>query len=377
MDAEPVLRTEKPMLAIELHTVTKTYLAARIPAVRSISLTVEQGQLLTLLGPSGSGKTTLLRLIAGFERVDAGEIRLAGKLVSGAETYVPAEKREVGMVFQDYALFPHLTVAHNVGFGYKARDRQARIRQMLDLVDLAGYDDRYPHQLSGGEQQRVALARALARGPVVVLLDEPFSNLDAALRVHMRTELRRILKAAGATAIFVSHDQVDALTISDRIIVLKDGVIQQVGSPEDIYRHPHNRFVATFLGQRYLLEGIVGTDAGTVITDLGVLPCSRHHPFKPGDVVCACIRPDGLEVVSEGLFQGIVTELSYTGKSLDSIVEVRTDRARHTLQVQLRPDQKVQLEQKLSLQVTADAVALVANEETSSGAMGYTVSRSP
>ena len=365
------------MLAIELHTVTKTYLAARIPAVRSISLTVEQGQLLTLLGPSGSGKTTLLRLIAGFERVDAGEIRLAGKLVSGAETYVPAEKREVGMVFQDYALFPHLTVAHNVGFGYKARDRQARIRQMLDLVDLAGYDDRYPHQLSGGEQQRVALARALARGPVVVLLDEPFSNLDAALRVHMRTELRRILKAAGATAIFVSHDQADALTISDRIIVLKDGVIQQVGSPEDIYRHPHNRFVATFLGQRYLLEGIVGTDAGTVITDLGVLPCSRHHPFKPGDVVCACIRPDGLEVVSEGLFQGIVTELSYTGKSLDSIVEVRTDRARHTLQVQLRPDQKVQLEQKLSLQVTADAVALVANEETSSGAMGYTVSRSP
>ena len=347
------------MMAIELQSVTKTYPGSTDPAVKSVSLAVEKGTLVTLLGPSGSGKTTLLRLIAGFERAGAGEILLAGKRVSGAGSWVPPEKRGVGMVFQDYALFPHLTVARNVGFGYREPDKQARIREVLELVDLVGYEGRYPHELSGGQQQRVALARALARRPVVVLLDEPFSNLDAALRVHMRLELKRILKNAGATAVLVSHDQADALAISDRIAVLKDGALQQVGSPRDIYRFPENRFVATFVGQSVLLEGVVGADAKSVTTDLGTFGCSPHHAFRAGDDVYACIRPEGLEVVAEGAFQGIITGLTYSGRSLDAVIEVQTNSARHALPVQLPPGAEVQTGQRVGLRVAPDAVVLV------------------
>jgi iron(III) transport system ATP-binding protein len=347
------------MLAIELQAVSKTYPGTTEPAVRSVSLEVEKGALVTLLGPSGSGKTTILRLIAGFERAGAGEINLAGKQVGGAGTWVPPEKRGVGMVFQDYALFPHLTVARNVGFGYTERDKQARIREVLDLVDLTGYEARYPHELSGGQQQRVALARALARRPVVVLLDEPFSNLDAALRVHMRMELRRILKAADATAIFVSHDQADALAISDRIVVLKDGMIQQAGSPREIYQSPRNRFVASFVGQSYLLEGVVGLDARSVTTDLGTFPCNPSHSYRPGDAVYACIRPEGLEVVAESALQGTITGLTYTGRSLDATIEVRTDRTCHALPVQLPPGIDARTGATVSLRVAPDAVVLV------------------
>jgi iron(III) transport system ATP-binding protein len=347
------------MIAIELRAVSKTYPGAEEPAIRSVSLAVEKGMLVTLLGPSGSGKTTILRLIAGFERASAGEIMLAGQRVSGEGGWVPPERRGVGMVFQDYALFPHLTVERNVGFGYAGRDKQARIREMLDLVDLAGYEGRYPHELSGGQQQRVALARALARRPVVVLLDEPFSNLDAALRVHMRLELRRILQAAGATAIFVSHDQADALAISDRIVVLKDGAIQQVGSPREIYQSPSNRFVASFVGQSYLLEGVVAPDTGAVVTALGTFACNQNGSYRPGDDVYACIRPDGIEVVSEGGLEGIVTGLTYTGRSLDAVIEVRTDRACHALPVQLHPGATIRTGERVCLRVAPDAVVLV------------------
>ncbi len=352
------------MQAIELRAVTKTYPGTAQPAVASLSLAVSQGALVTLLGPSGSGKTTVLRLIAGFERADAGEILLTDRRVSGPGAWVAPERRGVGMVFQDYALFPHLTVARNVGFGYRGPDQAERIREVLELVALTGYETRYPHELSGGQQQRVALARALARRPVVVLLDEPFSNLDAALRTHMRLELRRILKAAGATALLVSHDQADALAISDRIVVLKGGTIQQVGSPQEIYQRPANRFVATFVGQSNLLAGVVDNEGAAVITDLGVFACRHDHAYRPGERVYACIRPDSLEMVpelpaSDDPVQGTILSLTYTGQALDAVVEVRTVDGSQQLLVRLPSAADVREGQVVALRVAPEAVALV------------------
>ena len=234
------------MFDIELKAVRKTYLGNEEPAVKNLSLRVEKGSIITLLGPSGCGKTTTLRLIAGFERADSGSIALAGKIVSDSDTWIPPEKRGVGMVFQDYALFPHLNVFNNVGFGYKEKDREKRVYEVLALVNLRGYENRFPHELSGGQQQRVALARALARNPVVVLLDEPFSNLDADLRNQMRRDVASIIRNAGATAVFVTHDQKDALAVSDQVVVMKDGQIEQIGSPREIYQFPETEFVATF-----------------------------------------------------------------------------------------------------------------------------------
>ncbi len=347
------------MPAIELRQVTKTYPGGQAPAVRSLSLAVQPGSLVTLLGPSGSGKTTVLRLVAGFERAEAGEVLLAGRLVSGDGTWVPPEKRGVGMVFQDYALFPHLTVTHNIGFGYRGPDRQARIEEMLALVDLTSYEARYPHELSGGEQQRVALARALARRPVVVLLDEPFSNLDAALRAHMRLELRRILRAANATAILVSHDHADALGISDRIVVLNDGSVEQTGSPREIFGSPANWFVATFMGQRNLLKGVVGADGRSVQTGLGTLPCPGAHAFQADDPVYACIRPDRLQVTDNGEIHGTITGLTYGGSTLDAIVDVGATPGVEQLHLQLPPDADVRAGQRVGLHVAPASVTLV------------------
>ena len=347
------------MVAIELRQLTKTYPGARVPAVRSLSLAVRAGSLVTLLGPSGSGKTTVLRLVAGFERAEAGEVLLAGRPVSGNGTWIAPEKRGVGMVFQDYALFPHLTVADNVGFGYEGPDRQARIEEMLDLVSLTGYEARYPHELSGGEQQRVALARALARRPVVVLLDEPFSNLDATLRAHMRLELRRILRAANATAILVSHDHADALGISDRIVVLNHGTVEQTGSPREIFGSPANRFVATFMGQRNLLKGVVSDDGRSVHTGLGTLPCRGDHPFRAADPVYACIRPDRVQMTNNGEIHGIITGLTYGGSTLDAIVDVGAASGVEQLHIQLPPDADVRAGQRVELHAGAAAVTLV------------------
>ncbi len=349
------------MPAIEIRQVTKTYPGARVAAVRSLSLAVQSGSLVTLLGPSGSGKTTVLRLVAGFERAEAGEVLLADRLVSGNGTWVPPEKRGVGMVFQDYALFPHLTVTRNIGFGYRGPDRQTRIQEMLALVNLTGYEARYPHELSGGEQQRVALARALARRPVVVLLDEPFSNLDAALRAQMRLELRSILKTENATAILVSHDHADALAISDRIVVLNKGAVEQAGSPREIYQSPANRFVATFVGRRNLLQGVVGPDRRTVQTGLGALPCPRDHAFRADESVYACIRADRLGMADDGEIHGTITGLTYNGDTLEAIVDVPASTGCEQLHVQLLPDADVRAGQRVGLHVGPTSVTLVSD----------------
>ena len=260
---------------LELDGLRKSY--ATEPVVEGLSLSVRQGEILTLLGPSGCGKTTTLRLIAGLERPDGGAVRLNGESMSGS-SFVAPEDRGVGVVFQEFALFPHLTARENVAFGLKDRpddEVEARVNDLLELVDLAGQGDSYPDQLSGGQQQRVALARSLAPEPDILLLDEPFSNLDVDLRVEMREEVREIIKRTGVTAISVTHDQEEALSISDRVAVMTDGRIEQIGEPETVFQHPESRFVAAFLGYASFVPGYVSGDV--VETDLGTVPREQIH----------------------------------------------------------------------------------------------------
>lgn len=244
---------------LSLEGVTKQFSQSLPPAVAEVTLTLQKGDLLGLLGPSGCGKTTLLRLIAGFERPQNGHIELAGRIVAGPTDWLPPERRGVGMVFQDYALFPHLDVAQNIAFGLKHRSRfspptvKQRVAEAIALVGLEKLEDRYPHELSGGQQQRVAIARALAPCPALMLLDEPLSNLDVQVRHRLRHEIRSILKAAGTSAIFVTHDQEEALSISDVVAVMREGQLEQYGTPEAIYQNPTSRFVADFVTQANFL----------------------------------------------------------------------------------------------------------------------------
>ena len=269
------------------HGVSKRF--GPVPAVAQADLCVEPGELVALVGPSACGKTTLLRLIAGFERPDEGEVRLAGAVVAGSGRFVPAERRRVGMVFQDYALFPHLTVAENVGFGVARDGRAGRVAELLELVGLADCPRRYPHELSGGQQQRVALARALAPRPAVVLLDEPWSNIDPLLRGSMRGELAAIVRSAGVTVLLVTHDREEAFSLGDRIAVMRDGRIVQAGSPEDLYLTPADRWTAEFVGVGNFLPGRVHGEL--VETLLGRFPLVRRNGATRVDVL---IRPEQL-----------------------------------------------------------------------------------
>ena len=260
---------------LELDGLRKSYGTETV--VEGLSFSVREGEILTLLGPSGCGKTTTLRLIAGLERPDGGAVRLNSEPMSGS-SFVAPEDRGVGVVFQEFALFPHLTARENVAFGLKDRpdsEVESRVDDLLELVDLAGQGDSYPDQLSGGQQQRVALARSLAPEPDILLLDEPFSNLDVDLRVEMREEVRKIIKRTGVTAVSVTHDQEEALSISDRVAVMNDGRIEQVGDPETVFQHPESRCVAAFLGYASFVPGYVSGDA--VETDLGTVPREQIH----------------------------------------------------------------------------------------------------
>jgi iron(III) transport system ATP-binding protein len=272
-----------------VHSVGKRFGA--VTAVFDTRLCVERGEFVALLGPSGCGKTTLLRLIAGFEEPDAGEVWLDGLVVAGNGAWVPPERRRVGMVFQDYALFPHLTVAGNVGFGLPRGRRTARVAEVLALTGLSGLEHRYPHELSGGQQQRVALARALAPRPALVLLDEPWSNIDPILRQSMRTELADILRAAGVTVILVTHDREEAFSVADRIALMHAGTIIQTGSPEQVYLEPKNRWTAEFAGAANFVPGHL--DAGVVQTSLGALPAAGGNGASAVDAV---VRPELVEL---------------------------------------------------------------------------------
>jgi iron(III) transport system ATP-binding protein len=261
--------------------------------VDRLSFHLQEGEIGCLLGPSGCGKTTVLRCIAGFEHVGAGEVILGERLIGNARAHVPAEQRRIGMVFQDYALFPHLTVAANIAFGLRnasTETRRARVAELLETVGLAGQERKYPHELSGGQQQRVALARALAPRPRLLLLDEPFSNLDVDLRERLALEVRNILKAEGTTAILVTHDQHEAFALADQIGVMYEGRIQQWDTPYNLYHQPVNRFVADFVGQGVFLPGtIVGQDR--IQIELGVLT-STTGTAPAGAMLGVLLRPD-------------------------------------------------------------------------------------
>jgi iron(III) transport system ATP-binding protein len=261
------------------------------PAVVDASLCVDRGEFVALLGPSGCGKTTLLRLIAGFEAPDAGAVDVAGRRVAGNGTWVPPEKRRVGMMFQDYALFPHLTVAANIGFGVDRSRRSARAREVSACVGLEGLEQRYPHELSGGQQQRVALARALAPEPELVLLDEPWSNVDPSLRASLRDEIVALLRTLDVTTVLVTHDREEAFSIADRIALMRDGTVVQEGSPEALYLLPASRWAAEFVGAGNFVPGLVHD--GRVDTPLGVFPANGASGAR---VVEVLVRPELVEL---------------------------------------------------------------------------------
>lgn len=280
---------------LELRAVSCAYEPGR-PAVQGISFSAREGEILCLLGPSGCGKTTILRAIAGFEPVRSGHLFLSGQLMSSPDVTVPTENRHVGMVFQEYALFPHLRVQDNIAFGLRhlARsERAVRVQEMLRLTGLEGFERRYPHELSGGQQQRVALARALVQNPVVLLLDEPFSNLDPDMAGRMRQELHDLLRRTKTTTVLVTHDHDEAFAMADRIAVLNQGRLEQFDTPEMTYHMPATPFVADFVGQADFIPGTVSQ--GMVHTELGEFPDTIE--CKDGTAVVVMIRPDDIHLV--------------------------------------------------------------------------------
>lgn len=307
-----------PILTVD--DLTKSYTAEGPPAVDRVSFQVADGEILAVLGPSGCGKTTMLRCIAGFERVSSGHVAMRERVLADTHTHVPAEKRGIGLVFQDYALFPHLSVLKNVMFGLRYHDlpdKEGRARKALKMVGLQSYGERTPHHLSGGQQQRVALARALAPKPELLLLDEPFSNLDALLRQTTRQEVRSLLKDNGLSAVLVTHDQEEALSFADRVAVMRQGRIEQVGTPEDVYYQPRTLFVAQFLGRTNLLMSDAdGTEADTPI---GRLPLNREASGR----VLVSLRPEHLTLAdpdtisaSDGCISGTVVDRAFKGHDI-------------------------------------------------------------
>ncbi|TDE37706.1 ABC transporter ATP-binding protein [Actinomadura sp. 6K520] len=319
------------MTDLQIKGLTKAYVEDT-KVLDGLDLTVPGGSLAAVLGPSGCGKTTLLRVIAGFLRADTGTVTVSGRLLTGPGTHVPPERRRIGIVPQEGALFPHLSVARNVAFGVADRAaRRRRTEEMLELVGLAEYGDRMPHELSGGQQQRIALARALAPEPALVLLDEPFNALDSALRAGVRADVRAALRATGATALLVTHDQQEALSIADLVAVVRNGRVVQCGSSHDVYSHPADPWVAGFVGDAVLLPGDAAN--GTATTPLGPVELRTCDATVQGTVI---LRPEQLRLTDPGgtAPAGTVTDVHYYGHDamitidvdgLDAPVDVRTN----------------------------------------------------
>jgi spermidine/putrescine ABC transporter ATP-binding subunit len=318
---------------IQLKDIVKRF--GTLEAVSHVSLEIRDGELFTLLGPSGCGKTTILRLIGGFHKPDHGEIYFDGKPV----TSIPPYERNIGMVFQNYALWPHMTISNNITYGLKVKkipkaEIVEKVSHVLKLVNLSGLENRYPGQLSGGQQQRVALARALVLNPDVLLLDEPLSNLDAKIRVQVRAEIRKLQKNLGITTIYVTHDQEEALTLSDRIAVINLGKLMQIGTPRDLYDRPKNPFVADFIGINNLIPGDVkeiniAEKHVTVQTKVGPLTCFSEERFKTGDHCMISVRPETVSISQLGdkprgsnCIDGTVSFAYYIGNTIRYDVEI-------------------------------------------------------
>ncbi|VTT85123.1 Putrescine transport ATP-binding protein PotA (TC 3.A.1.11.1) [Halorubrum sp. DM2] len=352
-DERPTDATADPVLS--LSGVTKSF--GPETAVDDVSLDVYSGELLTFLGPSGCGKTTTLRTIAGLDEPTQGRISLGGEVVAGDGLFVPPERRDVGIVFQNFALFPHLTVRENIAFGLTdadATETEARVDELLALVEMSDHGAKTPDQLSGGQKQRIALARSLAPEPKVLLLDEPFSNLDVRLRVKMREEVRRILKEAGVTAVSVTHDQEEALSISDRVAVMNNGQIEQVGSPKTVFERPESKFVASFLGQAAFLEGELSD--GSVETAIGrvdAVTLEGYETVYDRASVDILVRPDDLRAtpVTPDLADGVIVSRQYVGPSFVYRIELDAGGAVHCLHNHV---DEFDLDQPVSVELTAD-----------------------
>ncbi|MBT2505752.1 ABC transporter ATP-binding protein [Streptomyces sp. ISL-98] len=344
------------MTDLQIAGVSKAYGRGRpdeAPVLDGLDLTVPSGAFAAVLGPSGCGKTTLLRIIAGFLRADAGTVTVGGRTLAAPGTHLPPESRRVGIVPQEGALFPHLSVARNTAFGLSGLDRAARRRrteEMLELVGLGGYGDRMPHELSGGQQQRIALARALAPEPAVVLLDEPFNALDSALRAGVRADVRAALRATGATALLVTHDQQEALSTADLVAVVRDGKVAQCDTPQEVYRHPADPWVARFVGDVVLLPG--SADDGTATTALGRLPLGpAARDAGDGTVL---LRPEQLQLTDAATaVQGTVTEVSFYGH--DAMVTVDVDGLATPVEIRVAGFTGVRPGQRTGIRVTGEA----------------------
>lgn len=307
--------------SIVIKDMTKVFIVddnSQIVAVNDVNLKVEPGEFVTLLGPSGCGKTTLLRMVAGFETLTEGEVYIGKENVAK----LTPDKRDTALVFQNYALFPHLNVYDNIAYGLKIqkipkKEIDRRVQEILDLMKMNDFAQRVPSQMSGGQQQRVSLARALIMEPGVLLFDEPLSNLDAKLRIHMRDEIRKIQKKVGITSLYVTHDQSEAMGLSDKIVIMKDGVIQQVGSPREIYQAPANEFVAQFIGRANIIGGVIKekTDDGYKIDILGIeysVKSAKDYAIK--DAVKLVVRPESVNVGGED-YESIVVKSIFMGEN--------------------------------------------------------------
>jgi iron(III) transport system ATP-binding protein len=352
------------MTFIRVNEISKVFPGSEKGAVQQFSLDIKRGEIVSLLGPSGSGKTTTLRMIAGFELPDSGTISIDGAVVHSSVHSVPPEKRGIGMVFQDYALFPHLNIEKNVAFGIQKlsrKDRDARVNEVLKLVGLTEFKTRMPNELSGGQQQRVALARALAPAPKVVLMDEPFSNLDTSLKERMRTDVATILRNAGVAAIIVTHDQQDAFAISDRVVVMNQGVIQQIDEPKAMYRCPNNCFVAQFIGKTNLLQGRLAADQKHVFTHIGKV-CLPAVTKDLIDQVTLSIRPEGCRLVDQGTYCGEVQNVVYSGSNQEVTVRLRTDDGQYTNMLVYAPiEHDVKPGEIVSFNIAPELVAVLAD----------------
>lgn len=311
------------MASVTISGVTKSY--GNVTVLQEFNQKFEDGEFITLLGPSGCGKTTMLRLIAGFEKPTTGEIYIGDRLVSGNNSFIPPEKREIGMVFQSYAVWPHMNVFDNIAYPLKIKkipksEIEEKVNKALKIVHLDQYRERFPSELSGGQQQRVALGRALVAQPEILLLDEPLSNLDAKLREEMRYEIKEITKKLKITVIYVTHDQIEAMTMSDRIVLINKGEIQQVGTPQEIYSKPENRFVANFVGKVDFIKGKVKEDGNILLEGEG----NQQLPYKnslKGDVIVA-IRPENVILSEDGEISGKVFSKFYLGDYNDLRVKI-------------------------------------------------------